>query len=188
MKRTATIIRAIALGLLASATTNAADSNTGNQSYIGGLVGLSAVPTDIKSATATTGPSVGSGVGYGLNGGYFFVPSVGLGAYIRGGNQDHGITSFFVGAEGLYRFADSLPGLQLGAAIGSGKFSGGGFAGYNNFTFGFKAAYDYPISSQYPLSLGIDLGLTWMSATNSLVGDSITYTIWNPAATLKLWF
>ena len=83
---------------------------------------------------------MGTGIGYGLNGGLFLTDHFGVGAFIRGGNHDRGITSFFYGAEALARFAAVMPGLHFGASIGSGKFSAGGFSGSSSFTWGVKAA------------------------------------------------
>lgn len=143
----------------------------GHPGFVGGLLGLSSVNNN-----------VGTGIGWGLNGGYFFHENWGVGAFIRGGNHDNGITSFFLGAEALYRLTTFVPGIHLGATLGSGKFSAGGYSGTNNFTYGLKIAYDHLISDTYPITLGADLELLFTKPAND------TLTVFNPVVTAKWWF
>lgn len=164
----------IILGICLSSLTQAADTITSSkQGFVGGLLGF-----------VTANNNVGSGLGYGLNGAYFLspYPRIGVGAFIRGANHDNGVTSFFMAGEALLRLSGYLEGLHVGIILGSGKFSAGGFSGNSSIAYGIKGAYDFPISTSYPLTLGADLSLAFTSPGSS------TITVFNALGSLKWWF
>ena len=138
--------------------------------FASGQIGLSSVNND-----------VGSGVAFGIEGGYFMYENWGLGAYLRAGNHSNDITSFFFGIEGLYRNPIPLGGLTAGLTLGSGKFTAQGLSGNSALAYGVKAAYDYDLDDQ-PISLGADLSITWCKP-----GDTMLTTV-SHLLTAKWWF
>jgi hypothetical protein len=76
-----------------------------------------------------------------------------------------------------------IPGLSAGAMLGASKFSQSGAPNNGfNITFGLKAAYDYPVSSTYPVTVGADLTVNWVKP-----GDTML-TVFTPFLTAKWWF
>lgn len=148
----------------------AQDVRTDSMGYVGGLLGISSVSDN-----------VGTGIGYGVHAAYFFQEFWGVGAFIRGGNHNNGISSFFFGGEALYRFAEVVKGMQVGAIVGGGKFTAGGFTGNTAIAFGGKISYDYPLSRDQPITAGIDFSLVFTKP-----GDQ-TLTVWTPLVSLKWW-
>lgn len=152
--------------------THGAELITGTRGYVGGMLGLPSV-----------NEGIGTGLGFGFNGAYFLPqrPNWGLGAFFRGADHRQGVTAFFYGVEGLYRFADVLPGLLVGVVLGSGKFTLDGVPGNRAFTYGFKAAYDYPIS-RTPVTVGVDASVNWLKPGNTVLN------VFNPMITIRYWF
>lgn len=185
-------LRIVWLSLWAlSAPCHAAGVTTEGRLYAGGILGVSWIPTETRpvgTSQSTPGTAVGTGVGYGLQAGYFLSRNVGAGAFIRSGNHDRGISPFFYGLEGLYRFTSLLPGLHAGLDLGSGRFSAGGFKGKRNLAYGARVAHDIPISLEYPLTIGLDLGVLLMGVENPVTLESKTYTSIHSAASIKVWF
>lgn len=161
----------IALGLLVAIPASGAEVKRGLDGYIGGLLGASSV-----------NQGVGTGVGFGLNGAYFFSDYFGIGAGLRAANHDRDVSSFFFAAQGLFRFADVLPGLHLGASLGTGRFSFLDQEGDTAFAYGLKAAFDYPVAQNESVTLGIDLDVTFTEPGISLL------TVFSPMLTAKWWF
>jgi hypothetical protein len=130
---------------------------------------------------STVSDDIGSGIAFGIEAGAKVWNNWGLGAFLRAGNHSNDITSFFFGIEGLYHPDVILDGLTLGVTAGSGKFTAQGLSGDSAFAFGAKAAYDYHFSQQ-PVSLGVDLSVTWCKP-----GDTMLTTV-SPLLTGKWWF
>lgn len=164
------------LALLVSASvsvpvTHAAEFRQDSKGYAGAMLGLSSVDN-----------GVGTGLGFGLDAGFFLNDSWGVGAFLKSANHDHDVTQFTYAAEGIYRVA-MFPGLSAGAMLGASKFSQGdapnnGF----NITFGLKAAYDFPVSTSYPITVGADLAVNWVKPADTML------TVFTPFLTAKWWF
>lgn len=135
---------------------------------------------------STASDNIGSGVGYGVEGTYFIRDSVGVGAFLRSANHDLGISSFFFGGQGIYRFTRALEGLQLGVLLGSGKFTrveNDIKQSFNNaFAYGAKAAYDVPITKRRDVTVGADLNLLFFKP------GSDTVRLITPTVMAKYWF
>lgn len=166
-------IWALSLGLPAPLSTYAqAPIKSGYDGYVGGLLGFS-----------SASDNVGTGIGFGVQAGYFAFENFGLGAYLRAANHsgDPAPSTFILTAEGLYRFVDILPGLHLGLELGSAKLSTPG-ASDTSFAWGGKAAYDLTLSEEYPVTVGVDLNLVF-----SEIGTE-TLSIFTPMVSAKYWF
>jgi len=148
----------------------AASTSTGQGSLFGGLLlGIASVDNN-----------VGTGIGFGVQGGYFFHDSWGVGAYYRNGNHDNSINSNLFIGEFLYRFTSMLNGLQLGANLGWADFSANG-NGDGALAFGGKVAFDYSISQSIPLSIGLDVPILFTEP------GTTTFVLFAPQATLRYW-
>lgn len=145
--------------------------------YIAGMLGVSSVSSQIN-----TGP------GYGLQAAYYFANPVGAGLFIQGGNHSKGVSSFLFGAQGLVHLHALLDGLQIGALLGLEKFSAGGISGTSSLAYGGKVAYDYKVSRNYPISLGVDVSYILTSKTDETRNISNSFAILTPLATAKFWF
>jgi hypothetical protein len=157
---------------LASAQTNASSSaQSEDRGYLGGLLGISSVSQN-----------VGRGLGFGLEGTVYFTEYLGVGAFVRRASHDNGITSFFYGAEGLFRLAHILPRLQVGFIVGAGKFTAGDVSGRSAIAYGTKAAFDVPLTQSQPLTVGLDLSLVFTKPGTEQL------TVFTPVATVKYWF
>jgi hypothetical protein len=161
----------VALALASSGGAHGAEVKRGLNGFVGGLLGASAV-----------NEGVGTGVGFGLNGGYFFSGAFGMGALLRASNHGRDVSSFFLALQGLFRFADVLPGLYLGASLGSGKFTFLDQEGNTALAYGAKAAFDYPISRDQDVTIGIDLDVMFTEPGVSLL------SVFSPMLTAKWWF
>ncbi len=162
----------LVIGLLFWGITSATPGMAREQDprFASAQIGMSSVSDDI-----------GSGIAFGVEGGYFFHENFGAGAFLRAGDHSEDITSFFFGIEGLYRPTLPFDGLTLGATLGSGKFSAQNLSGDSAIALGLKAAFDYRLTSQ-PISLGLDLSVTWCEP-----GDTTLTTV-APLLTAKWWF
>jgi hypothetical protein len=138
--------------------------------YVGGLLGVASVDQER-----------GSGVGYNLQGAHYFFGMFGAGLFIHGGSHTQGLSSFFYGAQALFRPLSILPRLQLGALLARGRFSAGGISGTLNPAYGAKAAYDVALSDHYPITAGLELSVL------STTPNDKTFLIFSPLASLKLW-
>ncbi len=162
----------LALSVCGSIGSDARAENVRADGFVGGLLGVS-----------SANKNIGTGIGFGLNAGYFFHTNFGVGAFLRSANHDHDISSFFVGAEGLFRFTDTLPGLHLGVILGSGKFSNPAVDSSNSFAYGAKITYDYLLSTTVPgVSVGVDLSWMLTEPVNEVI------TTFSPMITGKFWF
>ncbi|MBC7691321.1 MAG: outer membrane beta-barrel protein [Methylotenera sp.] len=162
---------------LCSAPAARADIQGGKSNvFVGAMLGIT-----------SANQSFGTGIGFGINGGYFFDPAFGIGANLKQANFDNNLSATLVAVEGLYRVGEA-PGLHLGVDLGTAKFSTGSigpFAGSTSstsFAYGLKAAYDYVMSYPSNFSLGADLSVMLTKPGTE------TITIFNPMATAKIWF
>lgn len=125
--------------------------------YVGGLLGLSSVSDDI-----------GTGIAYGVNAGYIFFRPWGIGAVVRGGNHDQGITSFLIAGELLYEGL-LVPGLAVALDIGSAKFSGAGYPGEMEFAAGARVGMDFAPLAEQAVTVGGEAGLLFSEPGSTFV-------------------
>ena len=131
--------------------------------------------------TSSVNENIGFGFAFGLEGGAFFLNSLGLGGYLRSSNHSDDISSFFFGFGILYRDNNFFENLTLGAYLGSGKFTSQGQSGNSATALSLKIAYDYPFLN-HSLSLGGDLSFTWCEP-----GDTLLTAV-SPMLNVKWWF
>ncbi|NDD91945.1 hypothetical protein EBZ37_07665 [bacterium] len=162
-----TLILFVALAL---PWTSISHAQQGHSRFVGANLGITSVSND-----------VGSGVAFGIEGGYFFLPYLGVKGFLRAGNHSNDITSFFFGIDGLYRFNPELTGLSVGLSLGSGKFSADGMSGNSALAYGIKTVYDYLLPNQN-ITLGAELSITWCEP-----GDTVLTNV-SPLLTIKWWF
>ena len=169
---------ALLMGFSAMATENV-DTTTAEHLdiYVAALIGVSSVSNQVNS-----------GPGYGLQAAYYFANPFGAVLFLQGGSHEKGVTSFLVGGQALYNLQVLLQGLQVGALLGLEKFSAGGITGSQSLAYGGKVAYDYRISAQYPISLGIDVSYLLTAKADNIRKTSSNFAILTPLATAKLWF
>lgn len=147
------------------------------KSYAGALLGVTSV---------SEGPA-GTGLGFGLNFGYFFSEKWGAGLAMESGTHGNDYTSLFFLGEAIYSLESEIPGLFLSGILGTGRFRGPDRTGEietgeTSLTFGAKVAYEYPISPDNRWTVGAQLSVKWLKPATT------TLTIVNPMLTAKWWF
>lgn len=144
--------------------------------FFGGLLGLSSINND-----------VGLGLGYGVEGGFYFKNNqLGLGAFLEGGRHGDATSSFFMGFKGLYRLTSLADGLHAGVILGRGRFLAPNDAGAITvrpfaFTYGVELGYDWFPWESRAISLTGNLKFMAFSpgeTTNIVVSPVIVAKIW----------
>lgn len=164
----------LALVMISAPSISLAAPDVGNKvplGYLGGMLGLSSVNN-----------GVGTGLGFGLQGAYFLNEKWGVGAFLRAANHNANISSFFYAAQALYRLDDFVPHLLAGGTLGAGRFSFSGNTGNSALLLGLLLAYDHPVSTQHPITVGGEFSVGFTEPGSTML------TILSPMVTAKWWF